>query len=214
MKTLTTIIVFMVLHPVFSNADTTYEKAMKDAIGKMNQSASIEDFQLAANQFERISNVEKENWLPFYHAAYSEVMMAAMEPDLQKKDPYLDAAQQNLDAIENLEHDASERMALQGFLIMIRMSVDLSRGMELGQECGMIVNQAYAINNQNPRAVLVLGQFNHGSAKYMGADTSESCAMFDEALRLLDKPVSDNTEQFLPGWGKNMALMMQQECQE
>jgi hypothetical protein len=180
----------------------------------MNQAASIEDFQQVANQFDRIANVEKGNWLPAYHAAYVKVMMAAMEQDLQKKDPYLDAAQQNLDAVETMEHDVVERLALQGFLTMIRMSVDPARGMELGMDCGMVVNQAYNMNDQNPRAVLMLAQFNHGSASYMGQDTSESCAMFDEVIKLLDEAESDDSDPFLPNWGRNMASMMQQQCQK
>ncbi len=119
MKTFVSIILFLVLNPAFSNNDSKYEKAMKDAIKKMDQAASIEDFQQVANQFERIANVEKDNWLPLYHAAYARVMMAAMEQDPQKKDPILDAAQKNLDAIEKMEHDATESLALQGFLYMI-----------------------------------------------------------------------------------------------
>lgn len=213
MKRLTTILLLMVLSPIFSKGDSTYEKAMKDALGKLNQAASIEDFQQVANQFDRIANVENDNWLPAYHAAYVKVMMAAMEQDVQKKDPYLDAAQQNLDAVEAMEHDAVERLALQGFLTMIRMSVDPARGMELGMDCGMVVNQAYNMNNQNPRAVLMLAQFNHGSASYMGQDTSESCAMFDEVLKLLDEAESTEADPFLPSWGRNMATMMQQQCQ-
>jgi len=214
MKTLATIVLIMVLNPVFSNSDSAYEKAMKKAMEKLNQAESIEDWQGVVNQFERIARNEKENWLPVYHTAYARVMMAAMEEDIQKKDSYLDAAQQNLDAIEKFEHFAVERLALQGFLYMIRMSVDPSRGMELGQNCAMIVNQAYAMNNQNPRAVLMLAQFNHGSAQYMGQDTSEACAMFDEVVQLLDQPGAEESEQFLPNWGKNLALMMQQQCQK
>ncbi|MCK5371126.1 MAG: hypothetical protein KAQ62_21345, partial [Cyclobacteriaceae bacterium] len=111
-------------------------------------------------------------------------------------------------------HDAAERLALQGFLIMIRMSVDPSRGMELGQECAMMLHQAYAMNSQNPRAVLMLGQFKHGSAQYMGEDTSEACAMFDEALQLLDQTQTDASADFLPNWGKDLSLTMQKQCQE
>jgi len=214
MKTLVTVVLFMLLHPVFSVADNTYEKAMEETLSKMNQASSIDDFRLVANQFERIAGVEKDNWIPFYHAAYAMVMMAAMEQDLQKKDPYLDAAEQNLDAIEKMEHDTSERMALKGFLIMIRMSVDPSRGMELGQNCAMIVNQAYGMNNQNPRALLMLAQFKHGSAQYMGEDTSESCAMFAEVIQLFEQSKGEESGLFLPTWGKEIAMMMQQQCQK
>ncbi len=86
--------------------------------------------------------------------------------------------------------------------------------MELGQKCGMILNQAYRMNNQNPRAVLMLGQFNFGSAQYLGEDTSASCAMFDQVLQLFEQSESEKSIQFLPNWGKNIALMMQQQCQK
>jgi hypothetical protein len=93
------------------------------------------------------------------------------------------------------------------------MSVSLDRGMELGMDCGMILNEAYTLNNQNPRAVLMLGQFKYGSANYMGQDTSESCAMFDEALELLENPENKDPDPYLPTWGKNLAQILKQQCQ-
>lgn len=213
MRTLTGLLFAIIINPVFSYCETTYEKAMKDALNGLNQAANIDDFQQAANQFDRIGDIDGDMWLPKYHAAYAKVMMASMEEDPQKKDPFLDAAQINLDAIENLEHDVSERLALEGFLIMIRMSVSLDRGMELGMDCGMILNQAYTLNNQNPRAVLMLGQFKYGSADYMGQDTSEACAMFDDSLKLLELNEKEESELFLPAWGKDLALILKQQCQ-
>jgi len=213
MKTLTVLLFAIMVNPVFSYSETTYEKAMKKAEERLNQAATIDDFREAANQFDRIGDMEKDKWLPQYHAAYAKVMMASIEEDPLKKDPFLDAAQLNLDAIEKLDHDESEKLALEGFLIMIRMSVSLDRGMELGMDCGMIVNQAYTMNNQNPRAVLMLAQFKFGSAQYMGQDTSESCAMFEESLELLEQPENKKSEPFLPAWGKDMALILQQQCQ-
>lgn len=214
MKTLIGIIVLIVWHPLFSFGEGNYEKAMKDALDKLNHAASVDELLMVANQFDRIGDVEAANWLPDYHAAYARVMMAAMEQDTQKKDAYLDAAQLNLDALEAKEHDVAERLALHGFLIMIRMSVDPSRGMELGMDCGMIVHQAYEMNKQNPRAVLMLAQFNFGSAQYMGEDLTAPCAMFDEALQLLDQPTAEPSVNFSPNWGKEMALTMKQQCPE
>ena len=139
--------------------------------------------------------------------------MAAMEQDAQKKDVFLDVAQQHLEEIEKMKHDATEILALEGFLIMIRMSIDPARGAELGQKCGMVVNQAYMMDNQNPRAVLMLAQFNLGVAQYMGDDTSDACTMFDNALQLLDQPKAGTTNQFLPTWGKEISLEMKKHCQ-
>lgn len=213
MRTLTGLFIAIVLSPVFSYGESTYEKAMEEALEGLNQATTIEDFRQAANQFDRIGDIEKDKWLPQYHAAYAKVMMASIQEDPQKKDPFLDAAQLNLDVIEKLEHDKSERLALEGFLIMIRMSVSLDRGMELGMDCGMILNEAYTLNIKNPRAVLMLGQFKYGSASYMGQDTSESCAMFDDTLELLEQAENEENDQFQPAWGKNLALIFQQQCQ-
>ena len=213
MRTLTALLIAIILNPLFSYGESNYEKAMKKALEGLNQAATMDDLRQAANQFDRIGEIEKDKWLPQYHAAYAKVMMASMEEDLQKKDPFLDAAQLNLDAIEELEHDESERLALEGFLIMIRMSVSLDRGMELGMDCGMILNQAYTLNNQNPRAVLMLGQFKFGSANYMGQDTSEPCAMFDEAAKLFEQPDNVGSEPFQPAWGQNLVHIFKQQCQ-
>jgi hypothetical protein len=180
----------------------------------MSQVTSLEDLSVVSNHFERIANTENENWLPFYYAGYTRVLMAAMESDSRKKDSFLDVAQTHLDVVETIEHDAIERMVLQGFLYMIRMSVDLSRGVELGQECAMILNQAYMMNDQNPRAVLMLAQFNLGTAQYMGMDTSEPCSMLVAALKLLDQSQPEGANQFLPGWGKDLAMNMQNQCQK
>jgi hypothetical protein len=141
-------------------------------------------------------------------------MMAAMEADNEKKDQYLDAAQLNLDEVEKLEHDVSERLALQGFLYMIRMSIDPGRGMEIGPKCGAAVQQAYNLNNQNPRAVLMVAQFQFGSAQFMGTDTSEPCGMFDKTLQLLEETKSEANDDFLPKWGIHIAQHGKQECGE
>ena len=207
-------ILFVLIASSIATANDNYEKAMEDALAKLKQASTVDLLQPVANQFDRIADVKSENWLPLYHAAYARVMMAAMEADNETKDQYLDAAQLNLDAVEKLEHDVSERLALQGFLHMIRMSVDPGRGMELGMECGSIIQKAYDLNNQNPRAVLMLGQFRYGSIQYMGGDASEACGLFDEALQLLDKSENETDHDFSPGWGRHIAEHGKQQCGE
>lgn len=207
-------ILFILFASTIASAQDNYEKAMQDALDQLEAASTVAQLQPVANQFDRIADVKNEDWLPLYHAAYARIMMAAMEEDLEKKDASLDAAQQNLDAVEKLEHDASERLALQGFLHMIRMSVDSGRGMEIGMVCGGIIQEAYALNNHNPRAVLMLGQFQFGSAQFMGQDTSEACGLFDETLQLLEQSDSEAPGDFSPNWGKEMALYSIQQCAE
>jgi len=211
MKTYLSILLILFASSIASAKDN-YEKAMQDALDKLEAASTVDQLQPVANQFDRIADVKNDDWLPQYHAAYARVMMAAMEADIDNKDAFLDAAQLHLDAVKKLEHDASERLALQGFLHMIRMSIDPGRGMELGMVCGSIIQQAYDLNNQNPRAVLMLGQFQFGSAQYMGQDTSEACGLFDETLRLLDQSEHQARANFSPSWGRSIAEQGKQQC--
>lgn len=207
-------ILFILVASTLASATDNYQKAMQDALDNLEAASSVEQLHPVANQFDRIADVKSDDWLPQYHAAYARVMMAAMEADNEQKDTFLDAAQLNLDAVEKLEHDASERLALQGFLHMIRMSIDPSRGVELGMECGGVIQQAYDLNNQNPRAVLMLGQFQFGSASYLGMDTSEACGLFDEALQLLDQSDNQEKDNLYPNWGRHITEHGKQQCAE
>ena len=63
MRTLTVLLFAIMVNPVFSYSETTYEKAMKKAEERLNQAANIEDFREAANQFDRIGDMEKDKWL-------------------------------------------------------------------------------------------------------------------------------------------------------
>lgn len=213
MKTYLSILLVLIASTL-AGAKDNYEKAMQDALDQLEAASTVAQLQPVANLFDRIADVKNDDWLPQYHAAYARVMMAAMEEAVENKDAYLDAAQLNLDAVEKLEHDASERLALQGFLHMIRMSVDPGRGMELGMVCGGIIQEAIDHNNQNPRAVLMLGQFQFGSAQFMGQDTSEACGLFDETLRLLELSDSESENNFLPNWGEHIADQGKQQCAE
>lgn len=213
MKTYLSILLVLIASTLASAKDN-YEKAMQDALDQLETASTVAQLQPVANQFDRIADVKNDDWLPQYHAAYARVMMAAMEEAVENKDAFLDAAQLNLDAVEKLEHDASERLALQGFLYMIRMSVDAGRGMELGMVCGGIIQEAYELNNENPRAVLMLGQFKFGSAQFMGQDTSEACGLYDETLELLEQSDGETHDDFSPNWGREMASYGKQQCGE
>ena len=57
---------------------------MKEQIGKLDAAFQANNFPELANNFERIGNAEKNQWLPFYYAAYCQVMTAFLEQDKSK----------------------------------------------------------------------------------------------------------------------------------
>ena len=105
--------------------------------------SSIADWQNIANQFERISNVEKKEWLPFYYAAQATIFMAFQEQDKTKIDAYLDQAQKYIDKATELKKDESELLVLQGMLYQARISVDMmGRGMQFSMKASECLEKA------------------------------------------------------------------------
>ena len=196
------------------NASTGYDKAMKQAIAELNTAGTVAQMSEAGNTFDRIVSGAPEEWLPLYYGAYSRVVMAAMEQDVTKKDAYLDLAESRLEGIIELENfDRSEVLALQGFLNMIRITVDPGvRGQEYSMKSSAVLQEAIAINPQNPRAMLMLAQMSYGSAQFFNADTSESCEMADSASQLLDVEAQNAEDGFAPKLGRYQADAIIAQC--
>ena len=54
-----------------------YIKAMTSGLEQLASAQDAEGFQKAANTFERIANVEKNEWLPAYYQAQCHMQLAA-----------------------------------------------------------------------------------------------------------------------------------------
>jgi len=192
-------------------SNPAYEQAMQQALSQLAQADSPEAFQAVANQFQRIAQVEKEQWLPFYYTSYAHIIHAAMSEDRAQKDQGLDEAQQYLDEAKQLAPEESEVVALQGYLHTIRVSIDpANRGPELAPQATQILAQAVKMNPNNPRALLLLGQMQYGTAQFFNSDTSEACALVDQAIVKFEQ--SEPESPLHPTWGKWIAESMQQAC--
>src|SRR3954466_3119429 len=69
-----------------------YEGAMTKQVTLLDDPANFNPQKLeeSANTFERIAAAEKTQWLPYYYAAYCNVMKAFMEKDQSKVDAIAD----------------------------------------------------------------------------------------------------------------------------
>lgn len=123
-----TLVLVSLVNIVFSNE--TYQKVMSQSIEKMFQAKTIHEYTEVANQFERISTIEKKEWLPLYYASFSYIMISFHESENAKKDQYLDQAQKYLEQAMLIDCNESEIHMLQGFLYPARINIDpLTRGM-------------------------------------------------------------------------------------
>ena len=207
---LITAILFCVVPYAHAN-DEKYKEVMQKNIQAVYNAASIAELQQAVNAFERIGAAEKKKWEPHYYAAFGYVMMANREQDAAKKDAYLDQAMTAVNKAKELVPDESEVIALEGFVYMLRVTVDpASRGPQFGPLAMQTFGKAVELNPENPRALTLMGQMQFGTAQFFGSSTAEACATVDKALEKFSTFRSDNP--LAPQWGKGMADGVKGKC--
>jgi tetratricopeptide (TPR) repeat protein len=202
MKKLTfTLVLFSLFSIGFANE--TYQKTMTESIEKLFQAKSIPEYVEMANQFERISQIEKTEWLPLYYATFAYIMVSFQEPENAKKDQYLDQAQKYLDQAMALEPNESELHMLQDFLYPSRITIDpMTRGMQLVPEMNKALDKALELNPDNPRVYYLRATMTFHMPEAYGGGAAKALPLFQLAEEKFGifKPKTTIS----PNWGKEI----------
>ncbi|MDV3308006.1 MAG: hypothetical protein LOY03_04225 [Cyclobacteriaceae bacterium] len=209
-KPLIAAFLFAVVLPGLAN-DKKYQEAMKKNILAVYQAHSIAELQQAVNTLERIAAAEKTKWEPYYYAAFGYVMMATRENEGAKKDTHLDLAMEAVNKAKSIAQDESEIIAMEGFVHMIRLTVDPpSRGQQYSGLAMQSFTKAIELNPENPRALALMARMQFGTAQFFNSSTTEACAMAASAHEKLQTYHSENP--LAPTWGKEMIEEMTAQC--
>ncbi len=210
MKTIILSLFLSIQISVLAN-DEKYKEQMAKQIEIVYTAETIDELQPAVNTLDRIASAEKTKWEPYYYSAFGSIMMATRITEAARKDAYLDAA---LAAIENgkkINANESELIALEGFVHMLRVSVDpATRGQQYSSLAFQTYNKALNMNPENPRALSLLAQMQLGTARFFGSSTEEACGTAKKALEKFDTFKSEN--QLAPVWGKGMTEGLLKNC--
>lgn len=209
--------VYLVLSLLVSTAtftlaiDGKYAEVMSKNIQTVYNSQAIPELQQAVNTFERIGAAEKTKWEPYYYAGFGYIMLANYEKEASKKDAYLDQATASINKAKEILPNDAEIIALEGFVHMIRVTVDAaSRGQQYAGLAMQTFGKAISLNPDNPRALALMAQMQLGTAEFLGSSTEEACATNTKALHKFETLQSNNP--FAPQWGKAMAESIKIKC--
>ena len=206
---LTISISFMVVMSLFANK---YESAMGSAIEKLNKANDASSFIDVSLKFERIAEAEKDKWLPYYYAGLGYVWSTQSIESTVEKDKYLDKAQTLANKADELSPNNDEIVTLQGYILMLKLAVDpATRGPEYSGKAMQKFGKATALDAENPRALLLLGRMQMGTAQFFGNDLTECCATIQKGAELIRK--ERKKSKLDPAWGKKMAEIFEKKCQ-
>jgi hypothetical protein len=212
MKTISMLFVGILLSTTLF-AQGQYEQAMGAALGKFGSAANTEEMQAAASQFERIAEVESEEWLPGYYASmiYCIITFRSQEP--QKKEALLTQAQVMLDKAMKIAPEESEVYTLQGMIYQAYIGIDPARnGQIYSAKAKGAFQTAIKLNAENPRPYYLQAiSIMHTPEEY-GGGKKAALPLFEQAIQLFEKSTSDNS--FYPDWGKEDCEQNLQLCKE
>lgn len=201
MKTLITTIAFAFMAFVATAQSTRYAGAMKKTLLLLDSARTPEQYQQVANDFERIAQAEKDQWLPAYYASYALLMKAFNSKEVKDIDAICSKADEMLALAEGLNPANSEISTVKSMVLMARMRVDGSRGMTMGPKATQILQEALAQQPAgNPRAMVQMAQMVYYTPPAFGGGKDAGIDMLKKGLEAYEtfKPASELD----PNWGK------------
>lgn len=207
MRRITTITLFLIT--TISLAQDQYTKGMQKAFQLWGEGKTTE----ASNMFERISNAEMDNWLPYYYVSSINTIASFGEKDKEKLTQQLEKAQEFIDLAKAISPNNPEILIQQAMIHTAWIAFDgATYGMTLSGKNAALYAKALQLAPDNPRVVFSKAEWDMGSAKYFGQDTTPYCKDVERALELFDtfKAESD----FHPNWGKDRATQIAEKCKE
>lgn len=191
-------------------AQSQYEKGMNKAFELWNKGKLTE----SSNLFERIAKAEKENWIPFYYAAYLEIMGAFNEKDEAKLKAKLEKASGHLDTGLLHSKDNAEIIIMQALMNTAYINFDGQKyGMSMSGKNAALYQKAMKLSPNNPRVILQKAEWDMGAARFFGKSMDPYCKDIEKALELFKKEEKSDVK-YSPSWGKERAEQLSGQCKK
>ena len=192
---------------IIAFSQTAYDKVMTEKIASIEKHQTADEFTALANDFKRIGDKEKTQWLPYYYAAFSTIQkgrMAMREGKVADLDPIAADAQKSLDLAMDLSKDNAENLILQKMIHGLKMMVDpQARFMSEGMLAADALSKAEKIDAGNPRITLMKAVHTYFTPEQFGGSKARGLELFQKSL---DQFKIYKTKSALdPSWGKGEA---------
>ena len=194
----------LLLSTVSIFAQTTFDKVMTEKITQIDQLKTPEDFTALSNDFTRIGDKEKTQWLPYYYAAHTSIEKGRNLMRTGKLDQ-LDAiameAQTSLDKASELSKDNAEILILQKMIHGLKMMVDpQARFMSEGMLGADALSKAAKLDPENPRITLLQAEDAYYTPEQFGGSKTRGLELFQKAK---DQFAAYQLKTTLdPNWGR------------
>jgi tetratricopeptide (TPR) repeat protein len=187
-----------------------FDKGMTQGIELMNAAKSPDEFTNTANYFERVAQTEKNQWLPYYYAAYSNLISGVIGPDNSKKDAIYEKSLDLLSKASELNPNNSEVETLIGYTSLMKVYVDpMTRYPSIGEAMAKL-EKAKKLDPNNPRPLFVQAQNAFYTPEAYGGGKKVALPQLKAAQEKFESFKPANA--FAPTWGKERCKLLIEEA--
>ena len=168
--------------------------------------ANMAKMRETTNQFERLANFKKDDWLPRYYHALC-LIQQSWSASAQERPIQLKAAEASIKAADALSPNNSEIVTLEGYLYYAMILIDpMSNGPVYVPKSTATFQKAMQLDPTNPRPPYLMGQNTYFTPDQWGGGMENAKPNLLKAKALFDtfKPASE----FHPNWGKVVCEMI------
>jgi hypothetical protein len=190
-----------------------YLAAMKQNVAQVDTAHTLDALVDLGNRFERIGEAEKTQSLPYYYAAYCQVMTTFLGADKSKADEIANKAEDLITKAESLDKATSETWVIRSMIATAHMMVDpQNRYMQYGPPQMEAIKKAEALDSTNPRPIYLEGQNKFYTPEAFGGGKAIAKPLFEKALAMFAtfKPASE----IAPSWGMHATEYFLSMCNQ
>ncbi len=191
-----------------------YNNAMAKNLSQMGEAfKNPANLLVLANNFERIAEAEKNQWLPYYYAALCQVNVGFMDQDKSKTDAVADKATELINKADALNPNNSEISCMKSMIASCHMMVDpMQRFMQYQPESSKQLEAAKQQDPANPRPYMLIGQSLKYTPEQFGGGCKTAMPQLETAMAKYEafKPASE----LHPNWGKEQVVQLMEECKK
>lgn len=189
-----------------------YVPAMQKSLMAMGAAANDAAKMLqVSNDFERIAKAEKNQWLPYYYAALTQVFYGFASGDMSGLDPIADKASFLLNKADSLNKNNSEISCVKSMIATQRMLVNpQQRYMQMAQEIEGNLQAAIIQDSTNPRPEYLKGQNLKNTPAAFGGGCDAAMPFYEKSKAKFENFKLENP--LSPNWGKEQLATLIEEC--
>ncbi|MBL7826036.1 MAG: hypothetical protein JNJ57_05355 [Saprospiraceae bacterium] len=190
-----------------NSADDKYVAGFKKALVNLDSSwENPTKMRETANQFERLANFKKTEWLPLYYHALC-LIQYSWAADAKERETVLKGAETSIKTAQGISPDNAELVALEGYLYQGMIMINpMANGAIYGPKSAMTLQKAAQLDPNNPRPPYLLGQNIYFTPEMWGGGMDNAKPHLEKARTLFGtfKPQSE----FHPNWGQIVCEMI------